>query len=57
MRSARSLVFLESSKYSDVTIRIQGEDIPAHKIVLAKGSEYFEKLFSGQWSVCQSASR
>jgi len=38
----------ESAKFTDVTFLVQGEEIAAHKSVLASGSAYFEKMFEAK---------
>ncbi|OJJ35968.1 hypothetical protein ASPWEDRAFT_28560 [Aspergillus wentii DTO 134E9] len=41
--------FLESSKYSDVTIQTKDTKYNVHKLVLSGQSQYFERLFDGYW--------
>lgn len=43
--------YYQSTKYSDITIRFSGRELPAHKIVLAEGSEYFRALFEHDFKV------
>merc|ERR1712168_1010014 len=38
----------ESAKFTDVTFLVQGEEIAAHKSVLASRSAYFEKMFDAK---------
>jgi len=38
----------ESAKFTDVTFLVQGEEIAAHKSVLASRSAYFEKMFDAE---------
>lgn len=40
---------LMKETFSDVTFLVCGEKIPAHRNILASGSEYFEAMFSGQF--------
>jgi len=37
----------QSTEYSDVTLHLQGQSIPAHKMILASRAEYFRALFFG----------
>ncbi|KAK5727382.1 hypothetical protein LTR15_003277 [Elasticomyces elasticus] len=39
--------FFSSSNLSDVKIRFGGKIVDAHKIILARGSPYFERFFAG----------
>ncbi|KAK3623945.1 Kelch-like protein 5 [Elasticomyces elasticus] len=39
--------FSSSSNLSDVKIQFGGKRIEAHKIILARGSRYFDRLFAG----------
>ena len=34
----------------DTTLQVEGSAFPAHRLVLAAGSEYFEKLFGSSMS-------
>ncbi|KAK3626196.1 hypothetical protein LTR56_019984 [Elasticomyces elasticus] len=43
--------FFSSSNLSDVKIRFGGKDVDAHKIILARGSRYFERIFAGDGMV------
>jgi hypothetical protein len=40
---------LESSQYSDATIRCEGREFKVHKIVVCTQSEFFSKAFNGDW--------
>lgn len=47
------LLFLK--KFSDVTFVCQdGEEIPAHKLILAEVSPYFDSMFCGPWKEAQN---
>ena len=35
-----------SPEFADITFVVNGEDIPAHRVILAKRSEYFRNMFS-----------
>jgi len=41
-----NLHLLESADFSDITFVVQGEEIAAHKIVLASRSNYFKNMFN-----------
>ncbi|KAK5697633.1 Kelch-like protein 5 [Elasticomyces elasticus] len=43
--------FFSSSNLSDVKIRFGGKNVDAHKIILARGSRYFERIFAGDGMV------
>ena len=43
--------YFDLPKYSDVTIRFSGEEIRAHKLILANGSDYFQTCFDGNFAV------
>ena len=38
----------EDQKHTDVTFKIDGHLVPAHKAILASQSEYFERLLFGE---------
>lgn len=40
-------VLRDEEKLCDVTIKVQGQDILAHKVVLAASSHYFRSMFAG----------
>lgn len=50
-KATPSSKFLLSSKYSDVTFVCSDDEteLPAHKILLASASDYFDTHFSGPW--------
>ncbi|XP_035716742.1 RCC1 and BTB domain-containing protein 1 [Folsomia candida] len=39
-----------TKKNADVTFSVEGKLISAHKLILTMRSEYFEKMFSGEWA-------
>ena len=55
-QSSKSLSFhfifhraFEKGMFSDISFVIQGETIPAHRVVLAARSSYFAERFMGKW--------
>lgn len=46
--------FFNNPKYSDITVHFGAYDVPAHKIVLAKSSDYFRVSFDSDFKVRQS---
>jgi len=43
--------YFDSPTLSDLTIRLSDRTVHAHRIVLCRGSEYFEKLLTGNFKV------
>ncbi|KAH0541720.1 hypothetical protein FGG08_003812 [Glutinoglossum americanum] len=43
------LIYFNSSKYSDLKIRCEGQEFNAHKIVLCGQSKYFSAMCDGDW--------
>ncbi|KIX08720.1 uncharacterized protein Z518_03377 [Rhinocladiella mackenziei CBS 650.93] len=41
--------FFNSSKFSDFTIKVDDRDFRVHKIIMCGQSEYFDRLFNGDW--------
>ncbi|KAF2220518.1 BTB/POZ protein [Elsinoe ampelina] len=41
--------YFKNQSFSDVTIILQGRKIPAHRVVLAAESSFFDKLFTGSF--------
>ncbi len=39
-------LYFDNEEFSDVTFRVQGKTIHAHRLVLASASEYYKKMFS-----------
>jgi len=39
-------IFFKEKPFSDVTFKVQGQDIPAHKGFLAARCPYFKKVFT-----------
>ena len=44
--------YFHSPTLSDLTIRLSDRDVHVHRIVLCRGSEYFQKLLTGSFSKC-----
>lgn len=42
-------------KNTDVTFSVEGQLISAHKFILTMRSEYFEKMFSGEWAEAEGS--
>ena len=40
----------KDSQLTDIIVKVEGSCFPAHKLVLALGSEYFERLFQSAMS-------
>lgn len=40
-----------SSKFSDLTVSTEDAEFKVHKMVLCGRSEYFSRLFNGNWAV------
>lgn len=43
--------YFESSKYSDLVIRCEGQEFKVHKIVVCGQSKYFSVMCDGDWKV------
>jgi len=39
---------MEEEKFTDITFEVQGEEIKAHKAILAQRCKYFEKMFTSK---------
>ena len=39
--------YYDCAQYSDITIKVNGEEIKAHRLVLAQGSDYFKACLGG----------
>lgn len=43
--------YFDNPTLSDLTIRLRDRVVHAHRVVLCRGSEYFEKLLTGHFRV------
>ena len=43
--------YFNDSTLSDLTIKLSDRSVYAHRIVLCRGSEYFDKLLAGRFKV------
>jgi len=48
--SSYAAPLFESEKYADIHFSIQGQEIPAHKLILDARCKYFANLFKSQFS-------
>ena len=46
---------LDNKKYVDVTIVVEGQPVPAHRLILASQSDYFDRLFYGKMREANSS--
>ncbi|TKA80902.1 hypothetical protein B0A55_01667 [Friedmanniomyces simplex] len=43
--------FFGSKTYADITLRFGGQELPAHRLILTKGSDYFKAMLDSKFEV------